>query len=230
MRYCISKIIKEIENVSRRGQESYNWFMVSDYDHQIEVDSSERVGSESIEIPFALREYGEIPEGYVPVYVVIDRKSLQYVAGNGLRVEDNQIGKKHPDLEKIFNEVNKEWTKPIERTRCVFAYPVHPSQAKLSKSYDPERHVIIEAMVDPNNVRTYVADSEYYTMAFERMIGIDGIPSLDWEADVRDSAERYWASAISLSEYLRGKKEGEYTSAEILIQDDIPTSRLKLVS
>lgn len=199
-------------------------------DEETRKESNLRPDTQS-KIPFALREFGEIPKGYVPVYIVIDRESLQHVADYGLRREDNRVAKKFPELTEIFSEEYKEWTFPLDRTECVFAYPKRPEEISEGLGYNPERDVLLEAMIDPNSVRTYIADGSIFTEALARTSADPTKRSPGWKDSVKRSAESYWRSVMRFADYKKKVADGmdEYNFPEVLM-DDVPTNRLRVVA
>lgn len=195
-----------------------------------EIDSIEKNNLHSVDIPFALREFGEIPDGYVPVYIVIEKSSLQHVADYGLRSVDNRMIEKFPELSRIFEEVKSDWTIGVDRTKCVFAYPKHPNEISEGLGFDPETDVLLEAMIDPEDTRTCVADGSIVTEELARMSWRD-LKKPGWESGTRASADSYWRSLMTFREYTKRVENGmdEYQFPEVLTSD-IPTSRLRVVS
>lgn len=203
--------------------------MVDETGHGEETSLEGVVGNR--EIPFTLREYGEIPEGYVPVYIVIDKESLQYVADHGLRRDDNRVAKKFPELSEIFTEEYREWSFPLDRTECVYAYPRRPEEIREGLGFDPETDVLLEAMIDPNSVRTYVGDGSIFSEAAATTSRYGNKRNSGWKNSMKQSAENYWKSVMSFAEYKKRVEAGmkEYNFPEVLM-DDVPTNRLRVVN
>lgn len=164
------------------------------------------------EVPASLKDFSEVPEGYISVYIQIDRGSLNHVAQNGLRIEDNKIGTKAPEIEKIFKDVARELGVKFDRTKCVFAYPRQPATIIETFGFDKENEVLTEAKIDPR--KCLVADASLYTEAAEKLrsgLSVEEAKTksterfrvISGEEVARDWAKSYWESAISLDEYIR---------------------------
>jgi hypothetical protein len=180
---------------------------------------------QKVEIPFSLREIGEIPKSFVPVYLTVRSESLNHIAENGLRIGDNQMTKDAPEEEAIFSQAAKEAGVNIDRTRCVFAYPRHPDKLQMSFSPDPKR-ILLEAWIDPNS-EVLVADAETYTTAVSKMGYANS------EDSVAETAQTYWTDAKIFKNYLNEKHTGDendkdFRIPEVLIPYDIPTSRIRV--
>jgi hypothetical protein len=197
-------------------------------DENTEVEEAKKVGDEKAEIPFALREFGEIPEGYVPLYVRIKKTSLDFVAENGLRVEDNQRDKRASSLEKMFREEREKRGIEVDRGKCVFAFPRLPHLMRSPLSFNDD-FVLLEIMVDPK--KCLVADGEEITEADRERDLSTQVLDDKW---ARMHAETYWEESKTLNEYLAENHLGkmndydDYGMPEVLIPFDIPTSRIKV--
>ncbi|QQG41519.1 MAG: hypothetical protein HYV90_05190 [Candidatus Woesebacteria bacterium] len=180
------------------------------------------------EIPFSLRDFGEIPKGFIPVYILVSKESLQHVADNGFRVEDNRMNGRQQKLEEIFNQTAQDMGVGVDRTKRVFAFPRRPDRFNVGLSYDPKKSVIVEAMIDPKMQNAVVAEGEYYTEADSYLEGF-GLEA------ARSYAKSYWETAKPLSEYLKEGHDGsegdygDFNLPEILIPENIPTSRMRVV-
>ena len=178
-------------------------------------------------IPFSLRELGEIPEGFVPVFIVINRESMDHIANNGFRTQDNRGNARNQQAEELFQQSAQEHDMTVfDRTKCVFAYPRHPSRIGYGLGYEEDKHVIIEAYIDPKTA--LVANGDNFSEAATR---------LEYNKNVRsakDYADSYWENAKPLEQYVQEGHAGQmddyddFTFPEVLIMDDIPTSRLKV--
>lgn len=79
-----------------------------------------------VEIPQSLRELGEIPQGFVPVYIGIDPESVDHVAEYGLRTHDNRWFGRNAQVEGYLDDAGRRMNAKILRTECVYAYPEDP--------------------------------------------------------------------------------------------------------
>jgi hypothetical protein len=201
----------------------YNLFMATDVKESV-LPTESSTDSKQKEIPLTLREYGEIPKAYVPVYIVVDKDRLDLVGEHGLRTTDNQMGENNPELEEIFEKVAQEKNIRASRLNSVFAYPKSPDKIAGGMSFDDENQVLLEAKIDPSTA--LVVDGSNYTEAGEDLRHGN-------ENGARVWAKSYWEQYISLSNYrARGfadEKSDVFSFPEVLIPEDIPTSRLKVV-
>ncbi len=176
--------------------------------------------------PFTLLEYGEVPEGYVPLYISVKKESVDHISKLGFRVSDNQSEQRHGKIEEIFQIAGERNGSGINRDRCVFAIPRPPHQIKMGLTFDADKEVLFEVMVDP--IRCLVVDGESFTEASSCLDQNDGEGAEDW-------ADKYWRNSKKLVDYILeghdgGDEDGDdFQFPEVLIPDDIPTSRIKLV-
>jgi len=177
------------------------------------------------ETPFTLREYGEIPKGYVPLYIAVNKDRLGYVAENGFRVIDNQSIKKHGNkIEEIFIKAGNKYHLKVSRTNCIFASPRPPHQTKRGLSFREKEHALFGVMIDPADC--IVVEGEYFTEASADLVS---------RTMAEERAGDYWESKKTLKEYISEGHDGsdddwdDYQFPEVLIPFDIPTTMIKLV-
>lgn len=172
----------------------------------------------------------EIPENFVPLYISIRKESLDFVRQNGFRVEDNQMAKRNPEVEKIFSQVGREMGFTIDRTKCVFAYPRNPDAIRHTY-YDKNRDILVQVLVDPKNC--IVAEGDHYAGAVSALMSRLSPPN---EEEAKACAEAYWGTTEPLERYLQEGHVGEwedlkdYNFPEVLIPSNIPTDRIKIVT
>lgn len=79
-------------------------------------------------IPLILKEFQEIPPGYVSVFrtTSVSRQNLERIATQGYSIEANLMQTRHPELESIFQRAAQRYNIPLNRTRVIFAYPRPP--------------------------------------------------------------------------------------------------------
>lgn len=187
-----------------------------------------RPSSSEIEIPLGLREFGEIPGGYVSVYIVIKKERLnQIIEEGGILIRGNKRNEILPKLEEIFKEEGKKYRFGVDRIKCVFAYPRPLGQIRLHLHFDPGKQVILEAKIDPNTA--IVANGEFYTQAGEELCA-------GTEERAKNFANLYWETAKPLVQYLSERHNGsdndflnDFLFPEVLTPSDIPSSHLKLI-
>lgn len=187
--------------------------------------SGERPIEQVLTVP---REFREVPEGFVSVFIQVSRRRLERCAKRGLRIEDNSRNELNHELERIFIEERKRAGKSVDRTQCVFAYPRGPDKIRYPLSFDPKEDILLEAKIDPETA--IVANGEYYTEAGFVLGGIGG------KSSAREWAKSYWEESKSLRQYFDeghdGSEDdyGDFTFPEVLIPVDIPVTRLRVVT
>jgi hypothetical protein len=203
-------------------KECYVFNMILDNELKIQVSSSNEG-----EIPLPLREYGEIPKGYVPVYLRVNIESLDHISRVGLRTIDNRASDRNETLERIFEEARiKSNGITVTRKECIFALPRHPQFITYGLPFWEGTHTLLEAMVDPSEC--IVVDGELFTEAGFALANGD-------EKNAEEEASDYWSGRKALTSYLAEGHDGnwedysDYNFPEVLIPRDIPTSRIRLI-
>jgi hypothetical protein len=181
--------------------------------------------NEKVEVPFTLRELGEIPKSFIPVYVGVDPESLSFVGENGLKAEDNR--REQDPAETYIKEVGDRMGITINRTKCVFAYPEKPNNVAYQSN-----GVLLEVWVDPNS-NILVADTDDIGEVLSELHSSHPIKSREFLAE---DIEDYWRNAKPFKDYLHEKHNNGAGSAnsymappELLIPYDIPTSRIRVL-
>ncbi len=177
------------------------------------------------------KEFGEKPQGYATVFVVVKGEIATEIAKSGLKVGLSSVVTKNEETEEIFEEARKESAVPVSRQQCNFAYPRQLDQLS-HLPFNVREDILIEALVDPE--KCWVTSMEDYSEARLRMD--DGKLDID---GAKLFAETYWEEAERLSDYLKKGYTGDknyseryrsfdFTFPEVLIPDDIPPSRMRL--
>lgn len=189
------------------------------------IDSTDLALSQRI--PPELKEYKEIPEGYVPLYIVLNNESIDHVAKVGFRVLDNRSIERHgEEYENLFLDAGKKLKIKVNRTNCVFAYPRKPDQLRESFGFDEENQILVEVMVDPKSC--LVAEASRFTDAGFALDHHD----YKW---AKVKADGYWKESMPLAEYLNEEHKGDlddyedFAFPEVLISEDIPIGRIRVV-
>lgn len=204
---------------------------------EAELQPSEKTPSELI--PPALKEFGEIPSGFVSVYIQVPREKLTLYDKYGARKEDIESIRENSffdDREKIFSEERVKAGQQVDRTSCVFAYPRHPKHIRGGLEFNPDEDVVVEAKIDPKTA--IVVDGDYVGEASRYYNDKNaGLPTFGGIETVRRWAKGYWKEAKPLLQYLEERhnsSEYDYTEdfsfPEVLIPDNIPPSRLRVVT
>jgi len=122
-------------------------------------------------IPFALKEFGNIPLNSVSAWVAVSERNLGKIAMEGIKITESER-EKNNKLEQIFDEEAVKAGVKTRRRQCVYATPLPPekTQHKLTQNGD----VILEIKLDPSSDTILVADAERYSLANDRlMAGFD---------------------------------------------------------
>lgn len=175
----------------------------------------------TVRIPNTLKEFGELPSGYVPVCVDIELKNLDHVGAVGLRVEDNRMCVVNPALERIFFDEGQKLNIGHNRTKCVFAYPVKPDQVRYGLRFDPSK-IRLEVMIDPTGV--LVADGELYTESKIKLRKGEQTRAIE-------IAGKYWSESMPLKDYLREREKEDfvdYSFPEALIPQNIHPDHIRI--
>lgn len=170
------------------------------------------------------KEFGDIPKGFVSVFIVANKSSLRHISEFGFRVSDNRMADKSGDLEKLFSESPSKKSVATKRTQCIFAYPRHPEMLRDAVvSFDPTTDVLIEAKIDPESA--VVVDGADYTEAAARFHekNLESVQS--W-------VEHYWNNSKKFKDYLVDSNTLDtdcFISPEVLINEDIPANRIRVL-
>ena len=194
-------------------------------------------------IPFALKEFGNIPLNSVSAWVAVSERNLGKIAMEGIKITESER-EKNNKLEQIFDEEAVKAGVKTRRRQCVYATPLPPekTQHKLTQNGD----VILEIKLDPSSDTILVADAERYSLANDRlMAGFDNS-----EDSAREVAKTYWKDAVPLKKYIEQQKKVnaenehvnydyettfplnpfDFTMPEILIPSDISATKIKVHS
>lgn len=172
----------------------------------------------------------EIPDGYVPLYVSIDKESLPWVMQNGFRKEDNRVDQMYDGIvEKFFTDEAARQNILGSRTQCVFAYPRHPDEIPLTYTSD----VLLEVYVDPTTC--VVADGSLFAAAAGEYTQYWSPTGSRAKENISMYAKKYWQGAKTLKEYLSEGHQGnlndlkDFTSPEVLVPFNIPTEMIQQI-
>ncbi|MBU0708632.1 hypothetical protein KJ596_02650 [Patescibacteria group bacterium] len=166
----------------------------------------------------------EAPRQKVPVYITVPREVLPHVLENGLRVGNNQMASKDPELQDLFERIAREMKIDLDRTSCVYAYPNKRDQEN-SHWHDDGNRVLLEVAVDPSKPML-VTDGEIYAKALACALG-----SHHQKGTPESWAREYWKRAVSMREYLEQTAQGNllFESPELLIPFDISPESIKVI-
>lgn len=194
-------------------------------------------------IPFALKEFGNVPPKSVSAWVAVHEKNLGKIAMEGIKVTDSERESDNK-LEQVFDEEAEKAGVKIRRRQCVYATPLPPE--KNQYNFTGNGGVVLEIKIDPNSDDILVADAERYSLAHYRL-------NAEFDNDensAREAAETYWKDAVPLKRYIEEQikvdeenKRNEYdyettfppnafdfTTPEILIPQGIPAKSCKVHS
>lgn len=182
-------------------------------------------------IPSLLKDFGEVPSGYVSLFIEIPWRYIGHIAIHGLRIEDNQMLTRKPVLEEIFKRVGEKYGAKVNRTSCIFAYPRNPDQTDHHVKRDPSIDSLVEIKVDAE--RCIVVDGNHYT---EAGFLLDPHWGSEDKNVVKGLAEFYWEESLSLIDYLRRTSKGtdigefdDFRDPEVLIPFDVPVGHIRIV-
>jgi hypothetical protein len=196
-----------------------------------------------------LKEFKEVPEGYVSVFTVVDKKDLDEIASEGLLTEKNLVTQRHlSTVETLFDQIAREKGIGLTRTTSIFAYPRHPLHMQNIFQFDTDTQALLELKVDPK--KAIVTDMATYNQATNIIRTIEEYnpltdplvrKPLETEEDAREWAEDYWSKAKRLDVYLgeghKGYRVGsgpndktlDYEFPEILIGENVPPGSIREV-
>lgn len=168
-----------------------------------------------------IRESEKEPQ-YESVYIVVPKNKLKTITQEGLKINKNESLSRNYDLELIFKDLAKNYmSNGLDRTNCIFAYPVDPRSMKLGGLKSDVDSVVLKTVIDAK--KAVVANGTLVSDAW------DAYDSGDMES-AQYYAERYWQQTTSLKQYLESDRETtiEY-SPEVLIFEDIDPTKIEVV-
>ncbi len=120
---------------------------------ELEEISKLKPSREGQDVPFSLREFGEIPENYVPLYIVVKKENLDRIGKYGFRTADNRSGERlGAEAENTFQEVATDLGVVVSREKVIFASPRTPDKVKFGTGFDEASESLLMVMVDPSNL------------------------------------------------------------------------------
>lgn len=169
----------------------------------------------------------EHPPGAVPVYIRIDKTDEARIAEQGF-VIDSRTPSARPEKEQVWEEERERQEIPVSRQRCIFAYPRTPNRIGDSLSFRDDRHVLVEAWIDPTP-ETRVAPAEVWTES--DWAGRHLTPDEE-RAVWQEAAQDYWRESKPFQEYIDEGHIGKYSPGdfgfpEVLIPANIPPGRIR---
>lgn len=166
------------------------------------------------EVPKQLLEFGKTSRKMVSVFHETPKKNLESIAREGLQIDRNRMGsslsKEHDKAERILRDIAIRKRIGIDRTRCTFAFTTLSARSHLA---------ILEVRVNPK--KAFVADAEVYSSLHSAIMSGDD----EWTSRI---ANRYIDEALLLSQFL--KTGSRFYIPEVIIPEDVPVQRIKLIS